>query len=174
MEIGGTGLTINKQVPECDEAIALRHPQFGFYKPEYIAGFFVQGHLMGPPVKAYETIDYIVWFLSSESSWLPNSIKRFLIEGMKKWNVWQWTTHNNCEFPFKENKNTGKLFNAMYKASKCKDFRITKSIEDDIRSRFECSKEALQLSDSVDVLYEQFIKEKFIYCWISDNKKKRK
>ena len=53
-DISGTALTSSGLPPACDELLALRHPKFGDYKPEFIACDFVQGELMGPPVTVYE------------------------------------------------------------------------------------------------------------------------
>ena len=173
-EIGGTGLATNKKAPECDEPIALRHPKFGFYKPSTIVCFYVQGHLMGPPVKAYETIDYIAWLLSTDSNWLTKEIKTFLKKGMKEWGVWPWTDYNNCEFPFPTNKDTGQLFNSLYKATEGKEFKLTKNVINDITTRLNFSKEHLKLTAPIEMLVKAFLEEKFIEFWIKDNKKRNK
>lgn len=173
-EKGGTGLTTNKEVPECDEPLALRHPEFGFYEPATIACFFVQGHLMGPPVKVYDNIDYIVWFLSSDSNWIPSKIKDFLITGLKEWCVWHWTDSNNWEFPFESNKYTGSLFDEMYKTPKGKKIKMTDSCYKDIQTRFAHSKEILKLKNSVEELTHKFIEKEFIQNWILDHRRRNK
>lgn len=171
--ISGKGLTTNKNIPLCDEPIALRSSNFGNYCPSEIACFFVQGHLMGPPVKAYEIMDYIVWLLSSDSAWLPQKVKEFLLEGMKKWAMWPWTAHNNWEFPFDTNKSTGKLFNTMI-AAKGKGLKLKNDAIDDLCSRIKFSVTQLNLSDKSENIVNNFLERGFIESWIQKNSKKYK
>lgn len=72
------------------EEFAIHSLDFDEIKASHIAGHFVQGELMGPQVKYYETVDYIFWVLSDESSWAPGVFRSTLLEGFRQWRVWPW------------------------------------------------------------------------------------
>lgn len=84
----GTGLTIDGEVPLCDKEIALRHPTFGNYDAGGLASFYVHGEMFAPPTRCHEIFDYIVWFLSDDSKWLPSLHREILTQGMRDWAVW--------------------------------------------------------------------------------------
>lgn len=83
----GSGLTINKIPPACDEDIALRHETFGDYKPEFIINQFINGEMWGPNPRPtnYKMFDYTVWLISKESLWLPTKVREYLIKGLDNW-----------------------------------------------------------------------------------------
>lgn len=171
--VTGTGLTVNKEVPACDESLALRHPTFGNYSPAIIACNYVQGELMGPPVKVFETIDYVVFFLSDKSNWMPKNVKDFLIKGLKEWAVWVWGKHDNCynnsiDYP------TDALLDAMFQAETPKDFKFTEAIMKDIRARFEYSISLLNINEPTEKIVEEFLKNGFIEAWIKKRNRRRK
>lgn len=173
----GTALTVNKLAPACDEGVSLRHPNFGDYEPEHIACWYVQGHIMGPPVKIYQNIDYILWLLSDQSLWLPKKIRNFLTEGMKNWVVWAWHFSDNDCPDFEANKNTGILFNKMFDANKFTDFVLTEKCMTDIETRFAYTKEKLDLKESKEELIKRFLSAGFIKRYIelhTRRKQKRK
>ena len=171
-DTSGTALTTNGQPPVCDEILALRHPKFGDYKPEFIACNFVQGELMGPPVKVYETIDYIVWFLSEQSSWIPKRIHQFLLDGFKNWPVWYWATNVSVYAnEFVPNQSTGALFGAMFEAKTFDNFRLTRGCIIDIETRFEYTARLLRLTEPADILAQRFLRSGFIEAWFKDRNK---
>ena len=175
-EIGsksGTGLTLDGNVPTCDEPIALHDPTFGNYESAHIACFFVQGDLMGPPVKVYDTIDYTLWFLSDESNWVPPKMKQFLIDGLKKWAVWPWSEFTN-ESDFPSNSSTGTLQKSLSKMKSPIDIKLTNRIHKDIDTRFDYSINILKLPDSVAILKERFFCAGFIEEWYRQRHLKRK
>ena len=175
-DISGTALTRNKLPPACDEPVSLRHPQFGYYKPEFITCWFVQGELNGPPVKVYDTIDYIVWFLSGQSSWMPKRVRQFLIEGFMNWPVWAWFggISENYAYGFVSNNSTGSLFSAMCNAKKFSKFKLTEDCLTDIKTRFDHTVKLLKLSESADILVQRFIGAGFIKAWINAHQKKNR
>jgi len=174
-ERSGTGLTTNELPPACDEPVAFRHPTFGDYKPEHIACWFVQGEWNGPPVKVYDTIDYIVWFLSAESSWMPKKIHQFLLEGLKNWPFWHWFEQIpwDYDFGFKPNPSTGSLMRALYRARKFSTFKLTKKCITDIETRFDYSVNLLGLSESADILAQRFVEAGFIEAWFQVQKQRK-
>ena len=170
--ISGSGLTIDGSIPLCDEPIALHHETFGNYEPATIASFFVQGHIMGPDVKVFDTIDYFVWFLSDESSWLPEKVKNFLLQGMKEWSLWTWSEYDNHS-DFLGNFDTGKLYKALTKAKSLKDFKLTRPAMKDIESRFKYSIEILNLPENEKDLRERFLESKAIEEYFNKNKRRK-
>ncbi len=84
----GIALTVDERVPLCATEIALRHSTFGNYRPASVANFYVQGEMFGPTSKCFEHFDYVIWFLSHDSSWLPDKSREFIIEGVREWAVW--------------------------------------------------------------------------------------
>jgi len=70
-----------------DELI-LRNPDLRDVDAARAACQFVQGPLCGPSPRAYETFDYLVWLLSSDSQWLPEAHRELLCRGMREWAVW--------------------------------------------------------------------------------------
>jgi len=168
----GTGLTVDGNVPSCDEPIALHEENFGNYESGTIAGFFVQGHLMGPEVKVHDTIDYFLWFLSESSIWLPPRTRTFLIDGMKKWAVWPWTGYaNDTDFPARNE--TGQFVEALAKASSLQKFKLTKKAVRDIESRFEFSINSLDLPETVEQLKQRFFESGAIEEWFRKRKTKK-
>lgn len=165
----GIALTTDGSSPACDEIWALRHPNFGNYKPSHISCNYVQGELMGLTVKVYATIDYIVWFLSEQSSWMPERIHKFLLEGLKKWPVWCWYSGTTVyEHEFKPNQSTGALFGAMVDAKTFDKFSLTRVCLDDIKTRFDYTVNLLGLSETAETLAQRFIRSGFIENWFKE------
>ena len=175
-DTSGIALTTNELLPACDEPLAFHHHAFGNYKPEHITCWFVQGELMGPPVKVYETIDYIVWFLSEKSSWMPRRIHQFLLLEFKGWPVWPWFRDipEDYDYGFVPNHSTGSLFNAMADAETFSTFKLTKDCLIDIKTRFDYTANLLGLSETADILARRFVKGGFIEAWIKANQKRGK
>lgn len=169
----GSGLTINGIAPSCEKLVAFRHPSFGDYEPSHIAGYFVQGELMGLHPKVYDTIDYIIWFLSNESYWFPETIKKFMIQGLKDWNVWPWKEYeiiNDNDIVYAR----GELLNKLYKAKNYKSFVLNKKLVKEIKDRIGNSIYYLALDESIDELYEKFMEEGFIESWFKANNKRNR
>jgi hypothetical protein len=168
--ISGTALTRDGLPPTCDGIWALRDPTFGNYEPDNIACNFVQGEFMGPTVKVYETIDYIVWFLSNQSYWVPKKILGFLLEGFKDWWIaWGWGPGASGHAQdFVPNQSTGKLFSAMHKAETFGKFRLTKDCMIDIETRFDYAVNLFGLSETAETLAQRFIDSGFIEAWFKN------
>lgn len=169
----GTALTTDAEVPTCDEPIALHDPNFGNYKSGNIACFFVQGHLLGPDVKVYDVIDYLVWFLSDASAWVPEKVRLYLIDGLKKWAAWPWAEYSN-DSDFPSNNVTGSLYKALLGKKTFKTFRFTPRIHKDIESRFAYTINLLNLPESVDAIKKAFLECGAIEEWFSRRNRKRK
>jgi hypothetical protein len=172
----GGALTKNGLAPKTEELLALRDPSFGDYSPALIACHFVQGDIMGPPVRVYETIDYVTWFLSDRSSWMPTRIRRFLIEGLKEWAVWQWHQPANDirSLGVKENPIYGSLLVEMDKAKSWPRFKLSENALHDIEARMQASATVLKLKESGATLAKHFLEERFIEWFYEQQKVHRR
>lgn len=174
----GSALTTDGLCPMCDERFALRHPTFGNYEPAMVACGFVQGHGagLGPAVSAFEKIDYLIWLLSRDSTWLPANHRAYLLEGMKQWAVWPWSRYEqpnySCEY-------AGKLRDFLLEAAekkRSKSFQLSHEALADLHDRIEYSRTLLGLPESTDELVSAFLKERIPQSWFTfqDGKQRRK
>ena len=171
----GSGLTFDKRPPACVDILALRHSTFGNYRPSFITCLFVQGDLMGPPVRFYGIFDYIIWFLSSNSSWMPIKIRQFLLEGFKNWATWEWLgAAHEQEYGFIPNKFTGALVKAMAATKKYERFKYTKACEIDLKTRIDHTVNMLGLKETSTILADRFINGGFIEANINKKLPKAK
>lgn len=164
----GTGLTIDGLSPTCDEIIALRDPNFGYYKSSFITCNYVQGELFGPSPSVYDHFEYLVWFLSNDSLWLPKKIRNFLIKGFRDWNVWAWySIPNRHSQNIKKSKFTGSLMLQISQiAEDGTSFTISRSSLEDLRERISWSLQILEIHDDIDKLIDKFISGGFIESYI--------
>jgi hypothetical protein len=133
----------------------------------------VQGYsvVSGPPVRVYDHIEYVVWLLSSASSWMPQKHRACLIEGMRTWAVWLWDRHSSSDSEFVPNAVKGSLSDSMYRCRNSSKFHLSKKSRMDLASRFEYSRKILDLPESAETLVEDFLREGFIKAWIDDRSK---
>ncbi len=167
----GIALTTNGELPLCDEVMALHDPDFGNYEPASVACHFVQGFAVsfGPPTQVFDTIDYIAWFLSKSSLWMPSHCHEFLLTGLRGWATWQWDVHMGAtEYP--SSATTGSLFEQMFRARRVEKFRLSKNAKQDIIDRLGFSVRRLDLPESPSELCERFIDAGFIERWILERK----
>ncbi|MFA5388228.1 MAG: TIR domain-containing protein [Candidatus Omnitrophota bacterium] len=167
----GTALTTNSMPPACDIEIALRHPAFGDFESSYIACQFVQGEIGGPEIRHYEHFEYLVWFLSSGSDWLPKKIKYFLIDGMKKWAVWLSPGKSYDWDKVKDFSIT------LMDAKSLRSFKLTTKAKAALLNWISHSLKVLGVSDKPRSIMNRFLDSSFIECYIEENrirsKKKR-
>ena len=168
----GTALTVNKKPPSCEEVIALRHPTFGNYSCGIVAGQFVNGELHGPCPKKHETIDYIVWLLSSQSNWLPNVIRQFLLAGMAELAAWKWSKYEGRDsLDYAE---YGQLFEEMISSKKYGQFEMSNSARNDLFKRLHMSIKQLEIHESAEEIADLFNKYNFIKMFIKRHNKRRR
>jgi len=150
----------------------LRHPSFGNYEAARVANAYFSGGLFGPAVSPFEHGDHAFWLLSSASSWLPDRIHSFLIEGMMNWNVWTWGyigTEKGGDW-----KSNGSLARALCEAVNRKPFKWSRPIKDDVLHRIELAIEILKLPDSPGQILKLFIDYDFAGNWIrAENRRRR-
>jgi hypothetical protein len=177
--VQGSALTTDGHTPACDGDLALRHPTFGNYEPEHVACGFVQGNGagFGPSVRAFDHFDYLIWLLSDESTWLPETHRAFLKQGMLRWAAWLQYGEKPTNEAFKPIAETGKLSEQMYKSLEAggwKKFRITRAASADLRNRIQASREFLQLPDSTDKLVQAFLQADCIKQWFDASQRRRR
>jgi hypothetical protein len=160
----GASLSAGEEGSLCDEEWALRHPTFGGYHPSTVANAYFAGGMFGPPVSPYEHADHIVWLLSDASKWLPNRVRKVLINGMADWGVWLWTTG---DWP-----SEGALRNALYDAKEGKPFRWSHKRKEDVLSRFQLTVQTLRLPETAEELLARFVYQDFIGKWFSLRREK--
>jgi hypothetical protein len=177
-ERSGSGLTTDHLPPGCDEEIALRHEHLGYYQPSSLACQFVQGDIGGPDPKLFETIDYVFWLLSDQSSWLPDTIRAVLVHGTKDWPVWPWygqATEIETEFDVKVHEHRGALFDEFADWNATRDARHTfqPSVNAlaDIEGRALASIQMLGLPEPGPVLADRFIHAGYIEAYLASRAK---
>lgn len=156
-------------IPQFYEEMALRLPNFGGYEPASVACQFVQGDIFGPKPKFFDYFEYVVWFLSSDSAWLPKKIHSFLLRGMKEWRVWV-----SCESEVFDI--TQPFFDALYKAKSYKSFKFSIEAEKSLLMWITASLETLGLNDNPSEIMHKFIKFGFIQTYVDKrlNRNRRK
>ena len=86
------------------EEVALRTPRIDLLDAATVTCHYVQGTMFGPSPRFYSHMEYLVWFLSKDSQWLPVSVRELLQRGMQEWDVWtNDDTYNLGERPFFDN-----------------------------------------------------------------------
>lgn len=157
-----------KQIEKCDEVVALRHPKFGNYGSSSLADMYFTGAGggIGPSTRQYDLIDSLIWLISDKSSWLPKEIRNALLKGLKDWGVWDWQSGSNSVSEFEDNSATGALSNALYESLDKRSIKMTKIIRQDIKTRIQHSKNILNLPETVEELFQIFLKRKIIESWI--------
>ena len=68
--------------------LVLRDVELVRAKRSAAAGSWVQGDIMGPPVKVYETVDYAGWLVSDTSVWMGDEMRTELVAGIAEWGTW--------------------------------------------------------------------------------------
>lgn len=171
----GTALTTNGRTPACNEEFALRHPNFGYYKPAHVTCQFVQGDIMGPSPNVYNNFEYLVWLLSEGSDWLPRPIKGYLLEGFLDWNVWPWhdVPRRRIE-DMRRSGVTGSLMEAMFDAAEQDvDFRMTDVCLSDIHERVGWSLALLEIDDDIEAIVNKLIEGGYVESCVAKYRNRR-
>lgn len=133
-----------------------------------VACDFVQGDIGGPHCKHYEVFDYLVWFLSTDSKWLPKDICKFLIKGMREWSVWQTSINFRS-------RDDGYLFiDKLFEYENAKQIKEDKKAISSLKQLINHSLNVLEIRDDSDEILSKFIHEKFIeQHFINDGRRKK-
>jgi hypothetical protein len=172
----GTGLTVKGEPPCCSEFIALRDPGFADFRPSFVAGSYFQGELNGPPNRVYENMDYIVWLLSCQGSWIPPKVRAFLLDGMKCWSIWPWADDfkEDKEFGLLKYEGMGALLESLLECQFSGSDSLCPLVLDDIIQRIAASIELLKLPEGAEELTQRFLKVGFIEAYIQGKEERGK
>lgn len=164
---GGNGLTVNGLAPACAEAIALRHPSFGDYEAPMLASWFAGNTdpATGPQAQFLDVIDYVAWFLSEKSNWLPRDVHAYLFKGFAEWTVWPWHNDQSPYSGYQAEAETGMLAEQLFKARSFKSFRFTRAARADLTNRLQFASQLLMLPESGSSLTERFVRADLIRSW---------
>jgi len=149
------------------EEIALRQPNFFGRDSANVACQFVQGDIFSPEVRYYEHFEYLIWFLSSDSDWLPKGIYDFLLDGMKKWTVWIPASVNAYE-DMKDFSHT------IIEAENYGEFKLTPKVKNSLLRGISTALKTLKLKDKPVEIMNKFVNEKTIEIYFEENKRRHR
>lgn len=133
--------------PNCEE-LALRAPRLDLLDAASVACHYVQGTIFGPKPQFYRYFDYLVWFLSADSQWLPEPVRELLQRGMCEWGVWSTADSGEAvERPF---------FRELWKARERGVFEFTPQSREDLLALVRDSLAALELPEDPRDILESF------------------
>lgn len=158
----------------CDKHFALRDPLLGNYEAIELLSKFINGR-WGRSNAPYEYFDYLIWFLSSSSLWLPENIRQTLKRGFYDWDVWiwhDWTPRKDSRV--QEDGRLGTFWREIRQSMVGKKkFKMNENILFDLQTRIGLTKLTLKLDDSVEELCDKFLGEDFIGRTITSYKNMR-
>lgn len=143
----------------------------GNYAAHAAACEFVQGL---PQAEVYDKIDYMAWFLSSASDWVPKCHHAFLFEGMKVWAAWEhWRPAHRVMAIETECLGTSHEFRmALMNAKTVDDLRTNLKAVSGLNTRLKASRHILGLPESETALTERFFQRGVIAEWIHQRRQK--
>jgi hypothetical protein len=170
----GSALTTNSACPLCDEEWVLRHPTFGDYTSVHVAKEYFNGGMFGPHVSPYHEFDHALWLLSDVSEWLPQKIRKCLLEGLANWVSWPWGAFARAFDPGGGWVSNGVLLDQMQKhVNKGTEFRWAGRAEEDTRQRIDLAVATLSLPESAQELFERFVRYEFPQKYIAAERRIR-
>lgn len=150
--------------PAWDSALNFRLRDRVDESPAEFACQWVQGELMGLPVKLFETFEYLAWLLSDRSQWLPPDLRGLLLEGMKEWTVWPWMP--------KDRKPA--FFHQLYTAAEEeRPFTWSDTVEQDLVFALTAARRILALPETVPELVARFIASGCIESYIREHHERK-
>lgn len=148
------------------EELALRTSDLKAVDAASAACHYVQGTIFGPSPKTYGHFDYLVWFLSRDSQWLPADVRDFLQRGMSEWAVWASGDGPNVgERPF---------FRQLWAAREAGHFTFTPESHDDLLAIITDSLRALRLEDDPADILQSFLAREYIEYFVEDRAARRR
>jgi hypothetical protein len=128
---------------------------------------------LGPVTKAFETIDYLVWFLSNGSDWLPSAPHTYLLEGMKQWAVWPWWEGKDSEYKGEHDGALSRLLMETLDSGTRREFNLTTEASSDLRERNDRSRRILSLPESASDLEGIFLEERILESWFAAQRRRQ-
>ncbi|MFV0400731.1 MAG: TIR domain-containing protein [Oscillospiraceae bacterium] len=157
--------------PECGLEMALRHPCFGNWNAASVAKCYCEGGNYNAHVNGYQTIDYLLWFLSDQSTWLPEHMRSYILEGFRSLH-WLWYEHPNSFLKGIANMDcadedvlSGCLAYTLQNANSYQEFTMSPDCVDDLKKRIAKAKRRFGFSESIDELYQRFLAKGFLQSY---------
>lgn len=151
--------------PDAEE-LALRAPRLELVDTASVACHYVQGTIFGPKPQFYRHFDYLVWFLSVHSQWLPHPVRALLQRGMCEWAVWPTADNGGMgERPF---------FRELWQAREHGSFKFTEQSREDLLALLRDSLTALQLSDDPREILQSFLAHGYIEYFVENRAAERR
>jgi hypothetical protein len=150
-----TVLGDDKQLPLCDKRLALRHPTFGNVAPGEVVSKYVSDHVGGSHSKCFEWMDYLVWLLSDQSTWLPEKHREFLILGMQQSPSWCMGLPTNADW-------NNPFIKKLYSAKSAETFRFTTQVRRGLEDMIAASLKRLGFQVSVSIIADSIIERELV------------
>jgi len=160
--------TEDGNLPLCPDIIALRHPTFGNFSEEELAYRYFNGHDTRYYRYDGSTFDGLIWLLSDDSKWLPEKLRRTLINGTKQRSVWieQIKAKDNA------------FYNALY-LSQENEFSLTDDINGGLLDLIKTAMVNQSIKGDPEELLKRFVEEKmiesyFLYLTSIESKRRKR
>lgn len=155
--------TLLAKEPKAEE-LALRSPDLHALDAASVACHYVQGTLFGPTPQLYSHFDYLVWFLSHDSKWLPADTRAFLQHGMREWTVWPRADAGTFDKqPF---------FDELWKARERGTFKLTLAVEQDLLALIRQSLSNLSLAEDPNGILKEFLDLQYIEYFVQGERRR--
>jgi hypothetical protein len=163
----GSHDTIDDKPALCRDIIAYRHQSFGNYRPEDLGRWYFDAH-DGTYIRSHwEVFEGLIWLLSSDSSWLPETHRQTFINGIKKRDHWIRFNHNQGQ----------DLHLALLK-KKRNQFNLTKTLKRELNNMVEEAIHNLSINENAENITEELLNIDIINCyydhqdWLTKKRKK--
>lgn len=130
--------------------VALRTPRIDLLDAATVTCHYAEGTIFGPSPRFYSHMEYLVWFLSKDSQWLPVSVRELLQRGMQEWDVWT----NDDTYALGERPFFRQLWHAREHSGA---FEFTQETREDLITIFSDCLTSLDLTDDPCAILEQFL-----------------
>jgi len=143
-------------LPLCPDIMALRHPTFGNYSDEELAYRYFNGHDTNYYRYNGSTFDGLIWLLSDDSSWLPERLRKVLINGTKQRDTWiqQIKPRDNS------------FYTAIYHAHE-NEFQFSIEVKEGLFELILKAIENLSIKDRPERILQRILEEKMIESYFA-------
>jgi len=148
--------TKDGKLPLCADIIALRHPSFGNFTEEELAYRYFNGHDTNYYRFKGSTFDGLIWLLSDDSNWLPETLHGILINCTKQRDIWIQQ--------IKPNENA--FYGAIAYADE-NEFTFTDEVREGLLELIKQSIQDLSIQDQPDRIMQRLLDEKMIESYFT-------
>ncbi|MEJ0061469.1 MAG: toll/interleukin-1 receptor domain-containing protein [Terricaulis sp.] len=145
--------TIDGENARCVESVAWRHETFGNYNARELAqSFSGKGDTYMRPYASKFLC--VAWLLSRHSSWMPNRLREYLLDGFAEGAFWLDETVGDSDNAF-----VGRLYGPRSK------FRPTRAVREGLAATVEKALSELGLIDDADAIAAGFLSRRFVSAY---------